>query len=117
MARPTYTIFCPTGNREEIIERDVPIERALVIAVEHRRAGKATVLHSDEGEFRIFEIGCRSGAGRFERILRIVIRRSDNPAVDADEAMALFGDILLNNPRAFWNGRIVRDKARKPRQR
>ena len=117
MARTTYTMLVPSGSREEVIARDVSLERALVVAVEHGREGKATVLHQDIGAFRSFEIGCRSlETGAFESILEVLIRRSGHPMADADSAIGLFGDILINEPHVFWKGRIASKRNRKFRR-
>jgi hypothetical protein len=37
------------------------------------------------------------------------VRRLDHPEPDADRAMEVFEQVLLQHPHEFWNGRVVPD--------
>ncbi len=56
-------MFSLIGVCEEVVARDVTLERALVIALEYGGTGKAAVVHRDQGVFRCFKIGYRSPHG------------------------------------------------------
>jgi hypothetical protein len=73
--------------------------RALALALEHGGRGRATIVHSDIGPFRYFAIGWRPADGRdFECATYTVVRRSDRPGLDADRAMEVFEQVLLEAP-------------------
>lgn len=111
MTRRKYTMFLPGGEDDEIIAESITLERALVIAVEHGSTGKAAVRHREWGDFRVFEIGrLLPDTATFERILEAVVRRTGDSMADADDAMAWFGEVLLNDTRVFWSGGIESDE-------
>jgi hypothetical protein len=101
----------PDGEDELIVAENVTIERALVLAVRHGHAGRATILHREWCGFRIFEIGRRHPATMaFEAVFETLVKRTDDPMADADDAMGNLAEILLNDTRVFWSGRIETDE-------
>ena len=118
MSKITYTMFVGNGDgADEIVARGVTLPRALVVALEHGGRGRATIVHSDVGPCRYFEIGRRpADGGSFECATYTVVRRSDSPGLDADRAMEVFEQVLLQHPHEFWNGRVVTDEEYRRRQ-
>lgn len=112
MSKITYTMFVENGDgADEIVAHGVPLPRALVVALEHAGMGRATIVHSDIGPFRHFAIGRRRADGRsFECATYAVVRRSDSPGLDADRAMEVFEQVLLQHPCEFWSGRVMTDE-------
>ena len=112
MSKITYTMFVGNGDgADEIVARGVTLPRALVVALEHGGRGRATIVHSDVGPFRCFAIGRRpADGGSFECATYTVVQRSDSPGLDADQAMEVFEQVLLQHPHEFWNGRVVTDE-------
>jgi hypothetical protein len=109
--RTTYTMSLPDGEDELIVAENVTIERALVLAVRHGHAGRATILHREWCGFRIFEIGRRHPATMaFEAVFETLVKRTDDPMADADDAIGNLAEILLNDTRVFWSGRIETDE-------
>jgi hypothetical protein len=111
MSDVTYTMLVDDGaGADEIVARGVTLPRALVLALEHGGKGRATIIHTDIGPFRCFAIGWRPGGGRdFECATYTLVRRSGSPGLDADRAMEVFEQVLLQHPHEFWNGRVVPD--------
>jgi hypothetical protein len=112
MSKITYTMFIESGDGAgEIVARGVTLPRALVIALEHGGAGKAAVVYSDIDHFRYFAIGRRPvDGGPFECATYTIVPRSGFPGFDADQAMEVFEQVLLQHPHEFWNGRVVADE-------
>lgn len=109
--RTTYTMTLPDGEHELIVAENIPIERALVLAVQHGHAGNTTILHREWNGFRIFEIGrLHRDTMAFEAVRETLVRRTDRPMADADDAIGNFAKILLNDTRVFWSGRIETDE-------
>jgi hypothetical protein len=108
----TYTMFVENGDgADEIVAQGVALPRALVLALEHGGRGRATIVHSDIGPFRHVAIGRRPADGlSFECTTFTVVRRSDSPGLDADRAMEVFEQVLLNHPQEFWSGRVMTDE-------
>ncbi|MDX3965536.1 MAG: hypothetical protein QHD01_02915 [Bradyrhizobium sp.] len=105
----TYTLLAKTADGE-VVARDVPLTRALVIAVENRRTGRATVTYRKCGQFLIFEIGCRSPDGQsFEPILNARVPTTRHSETNANDAIERFEAILLHDPGEFFDGRIERN--------
>jgi hypothetical protein len=109
--RTTYTMSLPDGEDERIIAESIPIERALVLAVQHGHAGNTTILHREWSGFRIFEIGrLHRDTMTFEAVFETLVRRTDHPMADADDAIGNFAQVLLTDTRVFWSGRIETDE-------
>lgn len=108
----TYTLTLDQEGREEIVARGLTLRRALIVALEHGGRCKAALAAGlDVGEFCCFTIGrCPTGGTSFERILDTLVLRSGDLGFDAERAMEAFGEILLDDTRIFWNGRIERDQ-------
>lgn len=108
MSETTYTMFVGDGpGAEEIVARGVTLPRALVLALEHGGAGRATI-YSDIGSLRYVAIGRRpADGGSFECATFTVLRRSDSHGSDADRAFEVFEQVLLNHPNEIWGGRVV----------
>jgi hypothetical protein len=112
MSRNTYTMFIENaaGAADEVVARGVSLPHALVLALQYGGRGRATIVHSDIGPFRHFAIGRRPADGRsFECATYTVVQRSDSAALDADRAMEVFEQVLLQHPHKFWNGRVMTD--------
>ncbi|WLA83201.1 hypothetical protein [Bradyrhizobium elkanii] len=112
MLETTYTMFVgDVAGTEEIVARGVTLPRALVLALEHGGAGRATIVYSDIGSLRYFAIGRRpADGGDFECATYTVVQRSDNHGSDADRAFEVFEQVLLNHPHEIWGGRVVPDE-------
>jgi hypothetical protein len=108
----TYTMFIENGDgADEIVAQGIALTRALVLALEYGGKGKAAIVHSDMGPLRYFAIGRRAaGGGDFECATYTVVRRSGSPGLDADRAMEVFEQVLLQHPYEFWNGRVATDE-------
>jgi hypothetical protein len=113
MSKVTYTMFIENGDgaAAAVVARCVPLPRALVLALEYGGKGRATIVHSDIGPLRHFAIGRRpAGGGDFKCATYTVVWRSGSPGLDADRAMEVFEQRLLQHPYEFWNGRVVTDE-------
>lgn len=111
MPETTYTMVAENGGTDEIVARGVTLPRALVLALEYGRRGRATIVHSDIGPFRYFAIGRRLADGNsFVCATFTIVQRSDNPGLDADHAMETFEQVLLRQPYEIWKGRVVADE-------
>ncbi|UVO30319.1 hypothetical protein [Bradyrhizobium arachidis] len=105
--RTTYTMSLCDGEHERIVAEKITIERALVLAVQHGHAGNTTILHREWNGFRIFEIGrLHRDTMAFEAVFETLVKHTDHPMADADEAIGNFAEVLLNDTRVFWSGRI-----------
>jgi hypothetical protein len=69
MMKPTYTMTIDNeAGGDVILASGVHIEDALKIAIEHDRAGTATVIGRDVGKGRLVSIGRMHENGDFEHI-------------------------------------------------
>jgi hypothetical protein len=109
--KPTYTMSIDeeTGG-EKILARGVGIEDALMIAIEHDRAGTATVVGRDVGKGRLVSIGCMHENGDFEHIAFEFMRHACLPRLNEDYARRSFERKLLDNTGKFWGGRVETDE-------
>jgi hypothetical protein len=108
----TYTMFIKNGDgADEIVAQEGALPRALVLALEHGGRGRATIVHSDIGPFRHFAIGRRPADGSsFECATYTLMRSSDSPGLDADRALEVFEQVLLQHPCELWKRRVVNDE-------
>jgi hypothetical protein len=101
-------------GREEAIAHDVTIARALIIALEHRGGYGAAMFHRERGSLREYVIGRRLLAGRtFEPVLRGVVPRTARIERDHVHALEFFEEVLEHDPRVFFDGRLIRERAAK----
>jgi hypothetical protein len=74
------------------------------------------MLYRDRGELREYVIGRRRLADRiFEPVLRGVVPRTKRIETDHVRALEFFEEILKDDPRVFFDGRLesARDRARR----
>jgi hypothetical protein len=108
----TYAMIVKRDGAEETIARNVTIARALVIALEHRGGYGAAMVYRDRGALREYVIGRRRlGEGAFEPVLRGVVPRTARIATDHIHALEFFEEIMEHDPRVFFDGRLVRNRA------
>jgi hypothetical protein len=97
---------------EETIARNVTIAQALVIALELGREHGAVMFYRDRGALREYVIGRRRLNGKvFEPVLRGVVPRTARLAADHVHALEFFEEVMEHDPRVFFDGRLVRDRA------
>jgi hypothetical protein len=114
----TYAMSVKRDGGEETIARDVTIARALVIALEHRNGYGAAMFYRDRGVLREYVIGRRLLAGdAFEPVLRGLVPRTACLATDHVRALEFFEEILEDDPRMFFDGRLERERKRAIRRR
>lgn len=110
----TYTMFIENafGNAADaVVARGVTLSRAIVLALEYGDRGKAALVYSDIGQDHHFAIGRRlPNGGAFDCATHTVVRRSGNTGLDADRAIAVFEQVLLQHPHEFWNVRVMPDE-------
>ncbi|MET4296236.1 hypothetical protein ABIB06_007030 [Bradyrhizobium sp. LB8.2] len=104
-----YAMIVNRDGGEETIAHNVTIAQALIIALEHRRELSAIMFYRDRGAFREYVIGRRRLiGGAFEPVLRGVVPRTTRLATDHVRALQFFEEIIEHDPRAFFDGRLVR---------
>jgi hypothetical protein len=107
-----YAMIVKRDCGEETIARNVTIAQALIIALEHRREYGAVMFYRDRGAFREYVIGRRRlVGGAFEPVLRGVVPRTTRLATDHVRALEFFEEIIEHDPRVFFDGRLVRERA------
>lgn len=110
-----YRMSVKRDGVEEVIAHDVTIARALVIALEHGGGRGAAMLYRDRGDLREYVIGRRRLADRvFEPVLHGVVPRTKRIETDHVRALEFFEEIMADDPRVFFEGRLVRE--RKPKR-
>jgi hypothetical protein len=109
-----YRMSVKRDGVEEIIAHGVTIARALVIALEHGGGRGAEMFYRDRGELREYVIGRRRLADRiFEPVLRGVVPRTKRIETDHVRALEFFEEILADDPRVFFAGRLIRERPAK----
>lgn len=107
-----YAMIARRDGGEETIAHDVTIAQALVIALEHRRSHGAVMFYRDRGDLREYVIGRRPlDGGAVVPVLRGVVPRTRRVEVDHVRALEFFEEILADDPRVFFDGRLVRGRA------
>lgn len=107
-----YAMIRKRDGGEETIAHNVTIAQALVIALEHRGEYGAVMFYRDRDAFREYLIGRRRlGGDVFEPVLRGVVPRTARLAADHVHALEFFEEIMEHDPRVFFDGRLVRDRA------
>ncbi len=106
-----YRMSVKRDGVEEIMAHDVTIAQALVIALEHGGGSGAAMLYRDRGELREYVIGRRRLADKvFEPVLRGVVPRTGRIETDHVRALEFFEEILKDDPRVFFGGRLIRQR-------
>ncbi len=107
-----YAMIVKRDGGEETIARNVTIAQALIVALEHRREHGAVMFYRDRGALREYLIGRRRlDGGVFEPVLRGVVPRTARLAADHVHALEFFEEIMEHDPRVYFDGRLVRDRA------
>jgi hypothetical protein len=108
-----YAMIVKRDGGEETIARNVTIAQALVIALEHRAGHGAAMFYRDRDALREYVIGRRRLCGdAFEPVLRGIVPRTARLAADHVNALEFFEEILEDDPRVFFGGRIERERKR-----
>jgi hypothetical protein len=109
---PTYTMIATRDGGEEIVARYVSLAQALFVALELRGGCVAGMVYRDRGDFREYVIGRRpTGANTFKPVLRGVVPRTARIAADHIRALEFFEEVMQHDPRIFFDGRLVRERA------
>ncbi|TXG96753.1 MAG: hypothetical protein E6R08_08720 [Nevskiaceae bacterium] len=117
-----YRMIARRDGVEETIARDVTIAQALVIALEHGGGYGAAMVykdadHREPGGLRQYVVGRLRLTDRvFEPVLHGVVPRSNRLETDLVRALEFFEEILADDPRAFFDGRIERERLRSARR-
>lgn len=75
----------------------------MVLAVQHGHAGRATILHREWNGFRIFEIGrLHPDTRAFEAVFETLVKRTDDPMADADDAMENLTEMRIFESSFFF---------------
>ena len=108
-----YAMIVKREGGEKTIARNVTIVQALVIALERGREHGALMFYRDRGAFREYVIGRRRlVAGTFEPVLRGLVPRTALVAADHVRALEFFEEIMEDDPRIFFEGRLTRTTKR-----
>ena len=112
-----YAMIVKRDGGEETIAHNVTIAQALVIALEHRREHGAAMFYRDRTDFREYVIGRRRlDGGVFEPVLRGVVPRTVRLEIDHVRALEFFEEIMEDDPRIFFEGRLTRTTKRAMRR-
>lgn len=117
-----YRMTVRQDGVEETIARDITIAQALVIALEHGGAYGAAMVYKDKiyrepGGLREYVVGRRRLADSvFEPVLHGVVPRTNRLETDHVRALEFFEEILEDDPRAVFDGRIERERRRAVRR-
>ena len=107
-----FAMIVERDEGEETIAPHATIAQALIIALEYRKEHGAAMFYRDRGDFREYVIGRRRlDTDIFEPVLRGVVPRTARIATDHVRALEFFEEIMEHDPRVFFDGRLVRNRA------
>jgi hypothetical protein len=108
---PTYTVIATRDAGEEIVARHATLAKALFVALELRGGCVAAMVYRDRGDFRQYVIGRRRRSdGVFEPVLQAVVPRTSRIENDHVRALEFFEEIMQQDCRVFFCGRLARTK-------
>jgi hypothetical protein len=106
----TYTMSVKRdGGAEEVVARNVTAARALLIALEHGGAGRATIV-ANVGYFHTrWELLRHPPNAEPEKIMATVTVRTSDYMADFQDAVVEFEKRFLDDTPSFWAGELESD--------